>query len=77
VKITGTVTRDGEPARCYVRLLDRAGEFVGEVRTDGAGAFAFHVVPGAWTVRVISAEGSSDTPVVMSGDEAVPLTLTV
>ncbi len=78
MKITGTVTRDGEPARCYVRLLDRSGEFVGEVRTDNAGGFAFHVVAGEWTVRVISAGGSRDFAVTLADDvDAEPMALTV
>ncbi len=75
--ITGTVTRDGSPARCYVRLLDRTGEFVGEVATDKAGSFTFHVIPGDWTVRVISAGGSHDSVVQMADGEALPLRLTV
>ena len=76
--ITGTVTRDGSPARCYVRLLDRSGEFVGEVATDKAGSFTFHVIPGEWTVRVISAGGSQDSAVTVSDDgDAELLALTV
>ena len=76
--ITGTVTRDGAPSRCYVRLLDSAGEFVGEVATDKAGSFTFHVIAGDWTVRVISSSGSRDVPVTLRDDEDPdPLTLTV
>ncbi|MEY9845569.1 DUF1416 domain-containing protein [Streptacidiphilus sp. MAP5-3] len=63
-EIAGTVESDGRPVEgAWVRLLDPAGEFVGEVVTSSAGAFRFHLTPGPWVLRVLSPRGSAELPV--------------
>ncbi|MHA3702812.1 DUF1416 domain-containing protein [Jatrophihabitans sp. YIM 134969] len=57
--ISGTVAKSGSPvAGAYVRLLDASGEFVAEVVSGEGGEFRFFAAPGAWTVSVLSREGS-------------------
>lgn len=57
--ISGTVTKaDAAVAGAYVRLLDASGEFVAEVVSGEGGEFRFFAAPGAWTVSVLSREGS-------------------
>ena len=77
LRIAGTVTRDGNPARCYVRLLDRNAEFVAELPTDRTGGFAFHTIPGDWTVRIISSAGSVDHAVMLVDEDATHLAFTI
>lgn len=52
--IQGVVTGGG-PA--YARLLDRSGEFTGEVVVSEEGVFRFFAAPGSWTVRIIAGGG--------------------
>ena len=52
--IQGQVTRSGEPASAYVRLLDRTGEFTAEVPTSATGHFRFFAGPGEWTLRTLA-----------------------
>ncbi|MFJ5529785.1 DUF1416 domain-containing protein [Streptomyces sp. NPDC093261] len=54
---------DGAPVGAWVRLLDPAGEFVGEVATSPAGEFRFDVLPGHWVLRALSPFGVTETPV--------------
>ena len=54
--IRGVVKRDGAPVEgAYVRLTGSQDEFVAEIRTKDDGAFRFWIVPGTWTVSVLSA----------------------
>ena len=53
--IQGVVTGTGGTA--YARLLDRTGEFAGEVVVSDEGVFRFFAAPGQWTVRIIAAGG--------------------
>ncbi len=75
--ITGSVTRSGVPARVYVRLLDRNGEFVGEVATDKDGSFTFFAAPGDWSVRVIGEEAPPDITVTLADSDAIPLSIAI
>jgi hypothetical protein len=53
--IRGVVKRDGSPVEgAYVRLTGSQDEFVAEIRTKEDGAFRFWIVPGTWTVSVLS-----------------------
>jgi hypothetical protein len=53
--IRGVVKRDGAPVEgAYVRLTGSQDEFVAEIRTKEDGAFRFWIVPGTWTVSVLS-----------------------
>jgi hypothetical protein len=53
--IQGVVSRAGEPVgNAYVRLLDPAGEFAGEVPTSATGQFRFFAAPGQWTLRTLA-----------------------
>ncbi|MEU1599143.1 DUF1416 domain-containing protein [Streptomyces sp. NPDC005708] len=54
---------DGPVAGAWVRLLDPAGEFVGEVVTASSGTFRFYVTPGHWVLRVLSPRGATELPV--------------
>lgn len=57
--IQGVVVASGAPvSQAYVRLLDSAGEFTGEVRSSATGQFRFFVRPGEWTVRALSRLGN-------------------
>jgi glyoxylase-like metal-dependent hydrolase (beta-lactamase superfamily II)/rhodanese-related sulfurtransferase len=63
-EVAGTVESDGKAVEgAWVRLLDPAGEFVGEVVTSAAGGFRFYVTPGRWVLRVLSLRGSAELPV--------------
>ena len=56
--IQGRVTRDGQPlASAYVRLLNSAGDLVGEVVTNEEGTFRFFAADGEWKVRVLASGG--------------------
>ncbi|MET9835960.1 DUF1416 domain-containing protein [Streptomyces sp. NPDC006385] len=62
--VAGTVqAAGGRVAGAWVRLLDPAGEFVGEVVTSADGAFRFYATPGHWVLRVLSARGVTEMPV--------------
>ncbi|MED7927826.1 DUF1416 domain-containing protein [Nonomuraea wenchangensis] len=52
--IQGVVTGTGT---AYARLLDRTGEFTGEVVVSEDGVFRFFAAPGDWTVRIIAGGG--------------------
>jgi glyoxylase-like metal-dependent hydrolase (beta-lactamase superfamily II)/rhodanese-related sulfurtransferase len=54
---------DGSPVSGWVRLLDPAGEFVGEVATSPTGDFRFDVLPGHWVLRALSSLGVTETEV--------------
>ena len=57
--ISGSVVKGDSPVGgAYVRLLDATGEFVAEVVSGDGGEFRFFAAPGAWTVSVLSREGS-------------------
>jgi hypothetical protein len=57
--IQGTVAKGSDAvAGAYVRLLDASGEFVAEVVSGEGGEFRFFAAPGAWTISVLSREGS-------------------
>jgi len=64
VVIAGTVTAGSEPvSNAYVRLLDRDGEFVGEVQASEQGEFRFYAASGKWTVRALHAKGKGEAVV--------------
>ncbi len=73
LKISGEVLADGQPARGYVRLLDRDLEFVAEVPVDGEGQFLFYATTGQWTVRHIGPNGTKDVAVALTESDAEPL----
>ncbi|QYC38332.1 hypothetical protein Nocox_03515 [Nonomuraea coxensis DSM 45129] len=52
--IQGVVTG---ASTAYARLLDRSGEFTGEVVVSEDGVFRFFAAPGDWTVRIIAGGG--------------------
>ncbi|MGW1253867.1 DUF1416 domain-containing protein [Streptomyces sp. NPDC002513] len=68
---------DGTAVRAWVRLLDPAGEFVGEVATSPAGAFRFEVLPGRWVLRALSPFGVTETPVEAEPDRPAEAVLRV
>ncbi|MBL1116007.1 DUF1416 domain-containing protein [Streptomyces sp. 110] len=62
--VAGRVVAVGGPvAGAWVRLLDSAGEFVGEVVTASSGTFRFYVTPGRWVLRALSPRGVTELPV--------------
>ncbi len=70
--IQGTVVRDDLPVKgAYVRLLDRAGEFVAEVPTGASGDFRFFAAPGDWTVRVLAPRAQAAEATVAASRGAV------
>ncbi|HJT37497.1 MAG TPA: DUF1416 domain-containing protein [Actinomycetota bacterium] len=76
--ITGTVTRDGQPAgSVYVRLVGPSGEFVAEEYTKDDGAFEFHVAAGTWTIeaRAAGAETAKQAVDVSAGETTVNVAL--
>lgn len=56
-------TAAGPAAGAWVRLLDPAGEFVGEVVTSRSGEFRFYPSPGHWVLRALSPHGVTEAPV--------------
>jgi hypothetical protein len=51
VVIEGQVGNNEKPVgNAYVRLLDRAGEFITEVPTSATGHFRFFAAEGVWTL---------------------------
>ena len=74
--IRGSVIRDGNVLEgAYVRLLDAAGEFTAEVRTDVDGRFRFFAAPGDWLLRTLApGAGKAETLVtVPAGGQAAPV----
>lgn len=67
--IYGVVTSaDGAPvASAYVRLLDKDGEFTGEVVTSASGDYRFFAAPGSWTLSVLHRDGKVRRSVVATG----------
>lgn len=62
--IQGRVVRAGAGVpSAYVRLLDRGGDFTGEVQTGTSGGFRFFAAPGAWTLKVLAPGGSGERTV--------------
>lgn len=52
-RLTGTIAAGSAPADgAYVQIQNLAGDFQGDVRTDAAGGFVLHLVPGRW--RLVS-----------------------
>ncbi len=48
-RLTGTIIVGGSPSEgAYVQIQNLAGDFQGEVRTDAAGRFVLHPIPGRW-----------------------------
>src|SRR6266508_2792571 len=57
-RLTGTVASGSRPAAwAYVQLTNLAGDFQGEVRADGEGAFTLYPVPGHWRLVTWSPSG--------------------
>lgn len=75
--IQGSVTKDGQPATGYVRLLDGTGEFTAEVPTSATGQFRFFAAPGTWTVRALVPGATVDRTVVAQQGEVAELELSV
>lgn len=68
VVVAGKVTGAGGPVGgAYVRLLDSAGEFTGEVQASPEGDFRFYAAPGTWTVRALHASGNGEASVRADG----------
>jgi hypothetical protein len=66
--ICGTVNQAGAPPKAaYVRLLDGHGDFVAEVKADGAGEFRFFAAPGAWRLRALGPGASAEAHVDVTG----------
>ncbi|GII79677.1 hypothetical protein Sru01_46590 [Sphaerisporangium rufum] len=64
--------------RAYARLLDRTGEFTGEVVVSEEGVFRFFAGPGSWTVRIIAGGGlTKDVPVEARVGEVAELKVAV
>jgi hypothetical protein len=77
-RLTGTVASGSRPAAwAYVQLTNLAGDFQGEVRADGEGAFTLYPVPGHWRLVAWSPSlGRADLQVdVGSADLEVQLAL--
>lgn len=77
VAVTGTVTKDGAPTKAYVRLLNKDAEFVAEVPAGTDGSFTFYTVQGDWIVRAITADGTQDRRITISGPKLEPLAISV
>jgi hypothetical protein len=77
VSLTGTVTKAGEPARAYVRLLNKNADFVAEVPAGADGGFTFYTVPGEWILRAITSAGTHDRKVTISGPTVDPVAISV
>ncbi|HXF56206.1 MAG TPA: carboxypeptidase-like regulatory domain-containing protein [Actinomycetota bacterium] len=77
-RLTGTVRLGAAPADfAYVQLLNLAGDFQAEVRTDPAGRFVLYPVPGRWRlVAWLPGDGRAEREVeVAQGDQEVELAL--
>ncbi|RBM17848.1 DUF1416 domain-containing protein [Streptomyces sp. PT12] len=75
--IQGEVTRDGEPATGYVRLLNSTGEFTAEVPTSATGQFRFYAAEGTWTVRALVPGATADRTVVARRGGLTEVTIAV
>jgi hypothetical protein len=76
--IQGTVLRGGAPVSgAYVRLLDHAGEFTGEVRTSSGGRFRFFAAPGEWTVQALAPGATGRAVVLAEAGEVTPISVLV
>ncbi|CCB75443.1 putative Hydroxyacylglutathione hydrolase [Streptantibioticus cattleyicolor NRRL 8057 = DSM 46488] len=70
--VTGRVRAvDGPAAGAWVRLLDPAGEFVGEMVTSASGEFRFSVPPGHWVLRALTPHGVAEMPVEAEPGRAI------
>lgn len=77
-RLTGTVRLGTTPADfAYVQILNPAGDFQAEVRTDRAGRFVLYPVPGRWRlVAWLPGDGRAEREVEVSGtDQEVELVL--
>jgi hypothetical protein len=75
--IRGVVRAAGQPvAGAFVRLLDRHGDFAGEVVSSAAGEFRFFARPGQWVVEALSPAGRGRVEVQAgTGVTEAPITL--
>ncbi|MEY7973658.1 DUF1416 domain-containing protein [Saccharomonospora xinjiangensis] len=78
VVVAGRVTgAEGPLGGAYVRLLDSAGEFTGEVQASQDGDFRFYAAQGAWTVRALHREGNGEASVRADGPGVHKVDITV
>jgi uncharacterized protein DUF1416 len=78
VVVAGKVTGgDGPLGGAYVRLLNDAGEFAGEVQASAEGDFRFYAAPGSWTVRALHRTGSGQASVTASAPGVHQVAITV
>jgi len=76
VVLGGQVVAQGQPVEgAFVRLLDRSGDFVGEVVSSPEGAFRFFAAPGLWTVTALHGAGSGRSSVMAEGPGLHPVTV--
>ena len=70
-RLTGTITARGGPADgAYVQIVNLAGEFQGEVRTDARGRFVLYPVPGRWRlVSWLPAVGRAEREVEVGAED--------
>lgn len=70
-RLTGTLVAAGQPvAWGYVQVRNPAGDFQGEVRTDGQGRFVLHPSPGDWRLVAWSpGQGSTERAVAVGAAE--------
>jgi hypothetical protein len=70
-RLTGTLSAAGQPvAWGYVQVRNPAGDFQGEVRTDGDGRFVLHPSPGEWHLVAWSpGQGSAERAVAVGAAE--------
>jgi Protein of unknown function (DUF1416) len=64
-------------AGAYVRLLDRTGEFSGEVVSSASGQFRFFAAPGTWTIRALHRCGTGERLITAEGPGLFPVDVTV
>lgn len=68
VVLAGTVRAGDTPVGgAFVRLLDRNGDFAGEVVASGEGYFRFYAAAGDWTVRALHRTGNGEAAVHADG----------
>lgn len=77
-ELAGPGRSAGAPlAGAYVRLLDRAGEFTGEVVSSASGQFRFFAAPGTWTIRALHRCGTGERLITAEGPGLFPVDVTV
>jgi len=77
-ELAGPGRSAGAPlAGAYVRLLDRTGEFTGEVVSSASGQFRFFAAPGTWTIRALHRCGTGERQVTAEAPGLFSVDVTV